>query len=166
VCGKASLDALHLRGCALAPGGLRITPELIRGLPDRLRAAQSVFDTTGGLHAAALFTESGELIAVREDVGRHNAVDKLVGWAFLQGKLPLSQNVMLVSGRSSYEIMQKALAAGIPVVCSVSAPSTLAVALARDFGMTLIGFLRGPRFNVYAGDERIVSAEQSSQRIS
>jgi FdhD protein len=125
-------------------------------LPEKLRAKQSVFQSTGGLHAAALFDASGELIASREDVGRHNAVDKLVGWAFLQGMLPLSDHIVLVSGRSSYEIMQKCLAAGVPVVCAVSAPSSLAVSLARDFGMTLVGFLRGERFNIYAGAERFV----------
>jgi FdhD protein len=155
VCGKCGLDALHVRGCAIEPNGLRLSPRLVRGLPDRLRAAQAVFRSTGGLHAAALFTASGELLAVREDVGRHNAVDKLVGWAFLRGLLPLGQHGLLVSGRSSYEILQKALAAGVAVVCSVSAPSTLAVALARDFGMTLVGFVRDDRFNVYAGAERI-----------
>ena len=161
MCGKASLDALRLRGCALEPGALHITPALIRSLPGRLRVAQSVFDSTGGLHAAALFSGTGEVVVVREDVGRHNAVDKLVGWAFLQGKLPLNEHIVLVSGRSSYEIMQKALAAGVPIVCSVSAPSTLAVALARDFGMTLVGFLRGERFNVYAGTERIAASDSS-----
>jgi FdhD protein len=157
VCGKASLESLHVRGCALSTerDDVQLTPALISGLPDRLRAAQAVFESTGGLHAAALFTQSGELVALREDVGRHNAVDKLVGWAFLQGKLPLSKHVVLVSGRSSYEIMQKTLAAGVPVVCSVSAPSTLAVSLAAEFGMTLVGFLRGDRFNIYAGAERI-----------
>ncbi|MBV9357534.1 MAG: formate dehydrogenase accessory sulfurtransferase FdhD [Chloroflexi bacterium] len=154
VCGKASLDALRVRGCAVQPGGARLTAALIGALPDRLRAAQSVFESTGGLHAAALFSPSGELLLVREDVGRHNAVDKLVGWALLQGRLPLADEIVLVSGRSSYEILQKCLAAGVGVVCSVSAPSTLAVALAQEFGITLVGFLRGDRFNVYATPER------------
>jgi len=157
VCGKAGLEALHVRGCSVAFGTPWLSPALVTSLPDKLRAAQSVFESTGGLHAAALFDREGELLALREDVGRHNAVDKLIGWAFLQGKLPLDAHVILVSGRSSYEIMQKCLAAGVPVVCAVSAPSSLAVSLAQDFGMTLIGFLRGDRFNVYAGRERFVS---------
>jgi FdhD protein len=157
VCGKASLDALRVRGCAIEPGAARLTAELIRALPDRLRAAQSVFESTGGLHAGALFSPTGELLAVREDVGRHNAVDKLVGWAFLQGRLPLTDHIVLVSGRSSYEILQKCLAAGVGVVCSVSAPSTLAVALAQEFGITLVGFLRGDRFNVYTAPERFAA---------
>jgi FdhD protein len=157
VCGKASLEALRVRGCAVEPGGARLTAELIRALPDRLRAGQSLFESTGGVHAAALFSPAGELLLVREDVGRHNAVDKLVGWAFLEGRLPLADHIMLVSGRSSYEILQKCLAAGVGVVCSVSAPSTLAVALAQEFGMTLVGFLRGDRFNVYAGPERFAA---------
>jgi FdhD protein len=157
VCGKAGLDALHVRGCVLAGSadGPWLTPELVRSLPDRLRAAQRVFQSTGGLHAAALFTSAGELLALREDVGRHNAVDKLVGWALMHAKLPLTDHLVLVSGRSSYEIMQKCLAAGVPVVCAISAPSTLAVSLANEFGMTLIGFLRGERFNVYAGQARL-----------
>jgi FdhD protein len=155
VCGKASLDSLRVRGCSLLGAALCVTPEVIRALPERLRAAQAVFESTGGLHAAALFDAAGELLLLREDVGRHNAVDKLVGQSFLQGKLPLSERVLLVSGRTSYEIMQKALAAGVAVVCSVSAPSTLAVALAEEFGMTLVGFIRGERFNVYAGAERV-----------
>ncbi|MEU0565549.1 formate dehydrogenase accessory sulfurtransferase FdhD [Nonomuraea sp. NPDC005983] len=155
VCGSASLDVLHDRCRPLPRGSLELAPEVLYALPDRLRKAQGVFGKTGGLHAAGLFTRAGELIALREDVGRHNAVDKLVGWAALDGRLPLAEHVLMVSGRASYEIMQKALAAGVPVVCAVSAPSSLAVDLARDFGMTLVGFLRGERCNVYAGQERI-----------
>jgi FdhD protein len=157
VCGKESLDALRLRGCATVAPGPVVHADVVRSLPDRLRAAQTVFAKTGGLHAAGLFTGPGDLLAVREDVGRHNAVDKIVGWALLQG-VPLSGHLLLVSGRASYEIMQKALVAGIPFVAAVSAPSSLAVALGRDFGMTLVGFLRGPRFNVYAGAERVAVA--------
>jgi FdhD protein len=128
---------------------------VLAALPDRLRAAQGLFATTGGLHAAALFTPEGELVAVREDVGRHNALDKLVGRAFLDGRLPLSRSIVLVSGRSSFEILQKCLAAEVPVVCSVSAPSSLAVEVARRFGITLVGFLRGERANVYSVPERV-----------
>ncbi|GAB4439615.1 MAG: formate dehydrogenase accessory sulfurtransferase FdhD [Chloroflexi bacterium OHK40] len=155
VCGRAGLDALRARGCAPLAGGPTLRPELIAALPGRLRDAQGLFGATGGLHAAALFDASGVLLAAREDVGRHNAVDKLVGWALLQGRLPLADVALLVSGRASYEIVQKALAAGIPIVCAVSAPSSLAVSLARSFGLTLVGFLRGERFNVYAGVERV-----------
>jgi FdhD protein len=155
VCGKASLEALALRGCRTLPPGPRVDAEVLYALPDRLRAAQGLFESTGGLHAAGLFTPGGTLECLREDVGRHNAVDKLIGWALLQDRLPLSGRIMLVSGRSSYEILQKALAAGIPVVCSVSAPSSLAVAVAEQFGITLVGFLRGRRFNLYAGGQRI-----------
>jgi FdhD protein len=157
VCGKASIEALAIRGCGpLPPGGPQLTPETLYGLPDRLSEAQRVFASTGGLHAAGLFTADGELLAAREDVGRHNAVDKLVGWALLSGRLPGSDLVLLVSGRASYEIVQKALAAGVPVVGAVSAPSSLAVAVAEEFGLTLVGFLRGRRCNVYADSGRIV----------
>ena len=156
VCGKAGLEALHVRGCSIPTSAAWLTPSIVTALPEKLRAKQSVFHSTGGLHAAALFDASGELIASREDVGRHNAVDKLVGWAFLQGRLPLAEHIVLVSGRSSYEIMQKCLAAGVPVVCAVSAPSSLAVNLAQDFGITLVGFLRGDRFNIYSGRERFL----------
>ncbi|MDP4506664.1 formate dehydrogenase accessory sulfurtransferase FdhD [Nonomuraea turcica] len=155
VCGSASLDALRDRCVPLPEGSLRLTPDILYGLPDTLRRAQGVFGKTGGLHAAGLFSATGTLVAVREDVGRHNAVDKLVGWAAMAGRLPLAEHVLMVSGRASYEIMQKALAAGIPAVCAVSAPSSLAVELAREFGMTLVGFLRGERCNVYADQERI-----------
>lgn len=158
VCGSAGLDALRDRCGPLPAGTLKVTPETLYGLPEALREAQGVFGKTGGLHAAGLFSATGTLVALREDVGRHNAVDKLVGWAALAGRLPLSGHVLMVSGRTSYEIMQKALAAGITVVCAVSAPSSLAVELAREFGMTLVGFLRGERCNVYAGQERIVTA--------
>lgn len=158
VCGSAGLDTLRDRCHPLLPGSVVVTPEILYGLPDRLRAAQGVFGKTGGLHAAGLFTAEGELVAVREDVGRHNAVDKLVGWAALNRRLPLDRHVLMVSGRTSYEIMQKALAAGVPVVCAVSAPSSLAVDLAREFGMTLVGFLRGRRCNVYAGYDRVREA--------
>ncbi len=155
VCGSASLDALRER-CAPVPRGLlQLSPGLLYGLPPALRAAQGVFGKTGGLHAAGLFSPSGTLVAVREDVGRHNAVDKLAGWAALDGRLPLAEHVLMVSGRTSYEIMQKALAAGLPVVCAVSAPSSLAVELAREFGVPRVGVLRGERCNVYAGAERV-----------
>ncbi len=155
VCGKASLEALELRGCPLVSGGPEVAPGVIYLLPDRLRAAQGVFESTGGLHAAGLFSSGGELLCLREDVGRHNAVDKVVGWALLEERVPLSDHILMVSGRSSFEIMQKSLVAAIPIVCSVSAPSSLAVALAREFNMTLVGFLREQRFNVYADRERI-----------
>ncbi|MFG1941961.1 formate dehydrogenase accessory sulfurtransferase FdhD [Nonomuraea sp. NPDC048826] len=156
VCGSAGLDRLHERCDPLPPGGPPISPEVLYGLPDALRAGQGVFGKTGGLHAAGLFAADGTRLAVREDVGRHNAVDKLVGWSAMAGRLPLAGHLLMVSGRASYEIMQKALAAGVPVVCAVSAPSSLAVDLAREFGLTLVGFLRGERCNVYAGHERIL----------
>ncbi|WP_310725874.1 formate dehydrogenase accessory sulfurtransferase FdhD [Streptomyces sp. N2A] len=157
LCGKASLDAV--RTTARWPiddaPPLRLEPELLAGLPDRLRAAQRVFDRTGGLHAAALFTEDGELLDIREDVGRHNAVDKLIGRALQDGQLPLSRTVLLVSGRASFELAQKAVMAGIPVLAAVSAPSSLAVDLAAETGLTLVGFLRGASMNVYAGEHRL-----------
>lgn len=142
---------------------VRVTPELLAGLPDRLRASQRVFDRTGGLHAAALFTEDGELVDVREDVGRHNAVDKLVGRALQNGDLPLSRSVLLVSGRASFELAQKAVMAGIPVLAAVSAPSSLAVDLAAETGLTLVGFLRGSSMNVYAGEDRVALRAAAAQ---
>lgn len=157
VCGKASLAALHLRGCPRLGPGPTVTPDLLRRLPDELKSAQGIFRATGGLHAAALFDAAGKLLAVREDVGRHNALDKLVGWAVLEGRVPLAEHLVLVSGRASYELVQKCLAAGVPLMCAVSAPSSLAVAIANEFAMTLVGFLRGERFNIYAGPERIRS---------
>ncbi|MFF4411400.1 formate dehydrogenase accessory sulfurtransferase FdhD [Streptosporangium sp. NPDC001559] len=155
VCGSASLDALRDRCAPLPAGDVRVSPETLYGLPESLRRAQGVFGKTGGLHAAGLFTPEGDLVALREDVGRHNALDKLVGWALMKGMTPLTGHVLMVSGRTSYEITQKALSAGVPVVCAVSAPSSLAVDLAREFGMTLVGFLREERFNLYAGAERV-----------
>jgi FdhD protein len=155
VCGKASLEQLELRGCPVMLAGPEISAETIYSLPEKLREAQGLFEATGGLHAAALFDEEGELLALREDVGRHNATDKLVGWALLEGRLPLSEHIVMVSGRSSFEILQKCVTAGVPIVCAISAPSSLAVDVAREFGMTLVGFLRGGRFNVYAGFERV-----------
>ena len=130
-------------------------PACIGELPERLQAGQQLFAATGGLHAAALFHQNGDLLCVREDVGRHNAVDKVVGWALLNRRLPLSETMLLVSGRASYEILQKAVVAGIATVCAVSAPTHLAVAVAEQFGVTLVGFLRGRRFNIYAGEDRI-----------
>ncbi|MGW3263966.1 formate dehydrogenase accessory sulfurtransferase FdhD [Streptomyces sp. NPDC001056] len=165
LCGKASLDAVRTTAhwpIADSPR-LRVTPELLAELPERLRAAQRVFDRTGGLHAAALFSEDGELLDIKEDVGRHNAVDKLVGRALQNGELPLSRTVLLVSGRASFELAQKAVMAGIPVLAAVSAPSSLAVDLAAETGLTLVGFLRGSSMNVYAGDDRIVLAEETTE---
>ncbi|MBD2518247.1 formate dehydrogenase accessory sulfurtransferase FdhD [Nostoc sp. FACHB-973] len=155
VCGKASLEALRLRGCPVISAGLTVTPDIIYSLPDQLRAAQGIFTATGGLHAAATFNAQGKLLNLREDVGRHNALDKLIGSAFLSDELPLNNHIVLVSGRSSFEILQKSAIAGVPIVCSVSAPSSLAVSVAKEFGITLIGFLRGERFNVYTGLQRI-----------
>lgn len=159
VCGKASIrDICVLPQAALAGDSARVEPEVLSVLPDRLRGAQRVFSRTGGLHAAGLFTTDGELVAVREDVGRHNAVDKVVGWALLADRLPLAGCILLVSGRASFELAQKAVVAGIPVLAAVSAPSSLAVELAEEAGLTLIGFLRGPSMNVYSGAQRIRTA--------
>jgi FdhD protein len=158
VCGKVGLETLKLRVSEPVSRGPEISPEILSALPVRLREAQGIFDATGGLHAAGLFDAEGNLLAAREDVGRHNALDKLMGWALLQGLLPLANHIVMVSGRSSYEILQKCLVAGVPVVCAVSAPSSLAVDLAATFGITLVGFLRGDRFNVYSGIERIAGA--------
>ncbi|WP_030548939.1 formate dehydrogenase accessory sulfurtransferase FdhD [Streptomyces albus] len=157
ICGKASLDAVRTtaRWPVADEPPVRVTPAVLAGLPERLRAAQRVFDRTGGLHAAGLFSPEGELLDLREDVGRHNAVDKLVGRALQDGRLPLSRCVLLVSGRASFELAQKAVMAGIPVLAAVSAPSSLAVDLAEETGLTLVGFLRGASMNVYAGAERV-----------
>ncbi|WP_412076163.1 formate dehydrogenase accessory sulfurtransferase FdhD [Streptomyces xanthophaeus] len=158
LCGKASLDAVRTTTRfpgAAAADAVRVPARVLGTLPDRLRAAQKVFDRTGGLHAAGLFSAGGELLDVREDVGRHNAVDKVVGRALQAGRLPLTGAVLLVSGRASFELAQKAVMAGIPVLAAVSAPSSLAVDLALESGLTLVGFLRGADMNIYAGEERI-----------
>ena len=155
VCGKASIDALKLRNVPTLGEGPRLKMDVLTSLPEKLRSAQGIFSATGGLHAAALFDADGKLLVLREDVGRHNALDKIVGWALLGGKLPLRDYIVMVSGRTSFEIVQKSIVAGVPVVCAVSAPSSLAVALAREFGMTLVGFLRGSGFNVYSGESRL-----------
>ncbi len=158
VCGKATLEALRIRNrSALTTNGSKISYETIKLVAERLRPAQEVFQQTGGLHAAGLFDRSGNLTTLYEDVGRHNAVDKVIGEQLLNQKLPLHDSILMVSGRTSFEIMQKALMGGIPVVAAVSAPSSLAVDLAKNFNMTLLGFVRGNSFNIYTGAERIQS---------
>ncbi|MFL5757410.1 MAG: formate dehydrogenase accessory sulfurtransferase FdhD [Chloroflexota bacterium] len=154
ICGKASIDEVALRADPIPPGPV-VSRAVVLALPDLLRAAQRAFDETGGLHAAALFTPSGELLAIHEDVGRHNALDKLVGSQVLAGAMPLHDRLLIVSGRVSFEIVQKAAVAGIPIVCAVSAPSDLAIETAERLGVTLVGFLRGDGFNLYAHDDRI-----------
>jgi FdhD protein len=155
VCGKTSLDDLEMRGAEVLTAGVPVVDRgVVYRLPDALRAAQRTFSATGGLHGAGLFTADGETLAVREDVGRHNAVDKVVGWALLRA-VPVDRAVLVVSGRAGFEIVQKAVAARIPVVCAVSAPSSLAVDVAHRFGVTLVGFLRERRANVYSGADRI-----------
>jgi FdhD protein len=154
VCGTVLIEDLR-RDLAALPDGPELDPSLLPGLVDVLREGQGVFDRTGGLHAAGLFNATGKLLCVREDVGRHNAVDKVVGRALLDGNLPASTSILVVSGRAGYEIVQKSISAGIPLLAAVGAPSSLAVALAREFNQTLVGFLRGDRFNVYAAPERL-----------
>lgn len=156
VCGKASIDAIRTRSqFDVATDPLTVPARLLAVLPDRLRAAQRTFDRTGGLHAAGLFTAAGDLVVLREDVGRHNAVDKVIGWAVREGRLPLAGHLLLVSGRASFELTQKAWMAGLPMLAAVSAPSTLAAELAEEAGMTLVGFLRGETMNVYTATQRI-----------
>lgn len=159
VCGKTSIEALRtIAPPLLADGAPTITAAVLHALPHALRASQPTFDATGGLHAAALFNPRGELLSLREDVGRHNAVDKVVGGLAFRGELPSSATVLLVSGRASFELVQKARMAGVPLLAAVGAPSSLAVELAREGGMTLVGFLRDGRFNVYSGPDRIAAA--------
>ncbi|UED87235.1 formate dehydrogenase accessory sulfurtransferase FdhD [Streptomyces profundus] len=165
LCGKASLDSVRTtaRWPLPLPAGPAIDPAVLAELPGRLRAAQRVFDRTGGLHAAALCAADGTLLDVREDVGRHNAVDKIVGHALQAGALPLRDALLLVSGRASFELVQKAVMAGIPALAAVSAPSSLAVDLAAEAGMTLVGFLRGTSMNVYSGAERLVGLADTAR---
>ena len=155
VCGKTSLEALRAQGCQVLETGFSISRGALTALPDRLREAQATFEQTGGLHAAAAFDAQGNLVVVREDVGRHNAVDKVVGALLAENRLPAGDLGLIVSGRASFELTQKALVAGMPLLTAVSAPSSLAVELAQEFNVSLVGFLRGDNFNVYAGEERI-----------
>ena len=161
LCGKASIDAVRtLSQYPVAGDHVAVSDELLVSFPDRLRESQDVFEKTGGLHAAALFdAESGRMLVLREDVGRHNAVDKVIGWALTQGMLPLRGTVLMVSGRASFELVQKASMAGIPILSAISAPSSLAIDLAREVGLTVVGFLRGSSMVVYAGEDRILSTE-------
>jgi len=157
VCGKTSIEAVHAAvRWPVAHDDVKVSASTLFALPDRMREAQRIFAKTGGLHAAALFTADGELVCLREDVGRHNAVDKVLGWALRAGRLPLREHVLAVSGRASFELVQKAVAGGIPVLTAVSAPSSLAVSLAAESGLTLVGFLRGRTANVYCGAERVI----------
>jgi FdhD protein len=157
ICGKASIDGLKAARCSSPPHRVpKVDAAVIPQLPDKLRQSQPVFSHTGGLHGAGLFNAAGDLLAVREDEGRHNAVDKLIGAMILQSKTPLHENILMLSGRISFELVQKALMAGIPIVAAVGAPSSLAIETALHFGMTLIGFLRGPRYNVYSGADRLL----------
>jgi len=155
ICGKASIEAVRARGLRRLNSELVMDPNILCTLPEQLKSAQKIFGHTGGLHAAGLFSRAGELIVLREDVGRHNAVDKIVGWALLEKRLPLEDYALMVSGRGGFEIIQKAAMAGIPLLASVSAPSGLAVRLARETGMTLVGFLRGRRFLIYSAEQRV-----------
>lgn len=155
VCGKVSIESLQIKGFSAIPLGLEVSTEIIYSLPDKLNTAQRVFKSTGGLHAVGLFDTQGKLLKLREDVGRHNALDKLIGSEFLAGQLPLNNFIVMVSGRSSFEILQKCITVGVPIVCAVSAPSSLAVEIAKEFNITLVGFLRGRKFNIYSGMERI-----------
>lgn len=164
VCGKSSIEALHT-GVRKIKNKIQVKADVIHRLPEILRASQSVFEQTGGLHASALFDTKGEIEILREDVGRHNALDKVIGTKFLTGETPLSDKILLVSGRASFELVQKALMAGITILAAVGAPSSLAVELAEEFGMTLIGFVRDRRFNIYSGEQRIISQNALSAKL-
>jgi FdhD protein len=160
VCGKDSIEAIRVRSAFdVAADQVRVSPAVLASLPDQLRDAQRIFSRTGGLHAAGLFTQDGSLLVLREDVGRHNAVDKVAGWALRSGLLPLAGHILLVSGRASFELAQKALMIGVPVLAAVSAPSSLAASLAEEGGLTLVGFLRGATMNVYAGTQRVITED-------
>ena len=154
VCGKSSIDAIKVKGKAIE-SGLTLSSSVIYSLPDKLRKAQLVFEHTGGLHASALFNQAGELIILREDVGRHNALDKIIGAMLFKNEVPMSDFILMLSGRTSFELVQKAAVAGIPVIAAVGAPSSLAVDLAKETGMTLLGFVREGGFNIYCGEQRI-----------
>ena len=159
VCGKDSIESIRVRSrYDIATDPVRVSPGVLTSLPGRLRDAQRVFASTGGLHAAGLFSADGTLLVLREDVGRHNAVDKVIGWALRGGRLPLAGHILLVSGRASFELVQKASVAGVPVLAAVSAPSSLAAGLAEEAGMTLVGFLRGTSMNAYTGAHRLTPA--------
>ena len=162
ICGKASIESVRARGIRAPNPRFRVDAEVFCRIPDALRSAQQIFGRTGGLHAAGLFDATGKLLAEREDIGRHNTVDKIIGWALRENRVPLSESVLMVSGRGGFEIIQKAAMAGLPVVASVSACSSLAVQFAREVGMTLVGFLRGRRFVVYSGGERLGLAINSA----
>jgi FdhD protein len=160
VCGKASIDAIHAQGCSIFTAETpKIEPALIHQLPDIARKQQMMFKHTGGLHAATIFSSTGELLCMREDIGRHNALDKVIGAMLAEGKTPLNDAIVLVSGRAGFELIQKAVVAGIPVLCSVGAPSSLAAKLAVDYNLTLCGFVRNERFNVYSGKGRVCGGE-------
>lgn len=162
VCGKATLEALEVQGCEYLPPGPSVDPEVLRRLPETLRGAQEVFDQTGGLHAAGLFATDGQLLSLQEDVGRHNALDKVIGEQFIAGQPRLDAHILLLSGRASFELLQKALMARISIVAAVGAPSSLAVELAQSFGVTLVGFVRPDGFNIYTHSERISGAQQTA----
>ena len=166
VCGKTSIEAVGTGAEKLPKPGFVVSRDVIHQLPEMLRSAQSVFEETGGLHASGLFTPDGQLDVICEDVGRHNALDKVIGRKFLAGEIPLSDRILMVSGRASFELVQKSLMAGIPILAAVGAPSSLAVELAREFGMTLIGFVRDGRFNVYCGGERVELTQWDSSETS
>ena len=166
VCGKSSIDALKTGAKPLPTSDFAVTRDVIHSLPNALRGLQDVFDQTGGLHASALFDKNGNIDLVREDVGRHNALDKIIGEKFLAGETPLGDRILMVSGRASFELVQKALMAGIPILAAVGAPSSLAVELAREVGMTLIGFVRDHRFNIYSGGKRVKGQNTELSEIS